>query len=133
MAPTSSWSTPSAASPAPYLQPILRLEPRTVLVLPLRFRRQLVGILALGDRTGTVAGRDEQLQVRRLADQVAVALANAQMLEQVRSLAYYDSLTGLPNRLSLQGAPGLGAGAGAAQREARRRVLHRSRPLQPHQ
>ena len=43
---------------------------------------------------------DERLQLRRLADQVAVALANARMLEQVTSLAYYDSLTGLPNRLS---------------------------------
>jgi len=83
-----------------YIDPLLRLEPRTVVVLPLRFRRQLVGILAVGNRTGAVAGADEQLQVRRLADQVAVALANAQMLEQVKSLAYYDSLTGLPNRLS---------------------------------
>ena len=46
------------------------------------------------------AGADERLQLRRLADQVAVALANARMLEQVRSLAFYDSLTGLPNRLS---------------------------------
>ena len=46
------------------------------------------------------AGADERLQLRRLADQVAVALANARMLEQVKSLAYYDSLTGLPNRLS---------------------------------
>jgi diguanylate cyclase (GGDEF)-like protein len=83
-----------------YLDPLLRLDPRSVLVLPLRFRRQLVGILALGDRTSDAGGADDQLQVRRLADQVAVALANARMLEQVRSLAYYDSLTGLPNRLS---------------------------------
>ena len=83
-----------------HLHPLLRLEPKSLLVLPLRFRRQLVGILAVGDRTTAVAGTDEQVQVRRLADQVAVALANARMLEQVRSLAYYDSLTGLPNRLS---------------------------------
>ena len=29
-----------------------------------------------------------------------MALANARMLDQVRTLAYFDSLTGLPNRLS---------------------------------
>jgi len=57
-------------------------------------------MLMLGDRSGTSARAEEHVQIRRLADQVAVALANARMLEQVRSLAYYDSLTGLPNRLS---------------------------------
>jgi diguanylate cyclase (GGDEF)-like protein len=91
---------PAAAPLASYLRPLHHLEPKSILVLPLRFRRQLVGILAIGDRTEILAGTDEQVQVRRLADQVAVALANARMLEQVRSLAYYDSLTGLPNRLS---------------------------------
>ena len=88
-----------AALPA-YLDPMLRLGPRSVLVLPLRFRRQLVGIFTVGDRSPGEAQPDDQVQLRRLADQVAVALANAQMLEQVKSLAYYDSLTGLPNRLS---------------------------------
>ena len=83
-----------------YLDPMVRLGPRSVLVLPLRFRGQLVGVLSIGDRTANVVGEEERVQVRRLADQVAVALVNAQMLEQVRSLAYYDSLTGLPNRLS---------------------------------
>jgi len=83
-----------------YLDPVARLGPRSLIVLPLRFRRQLVGILVLGDRGGATAGAEQQLQVRRLADQVAVALANARMLEQVKSLAYFDSLTGLPNRLS---------------------------------
>jgi diguanylate cyclase (GGDEF)-like protein len=90
---------PNGPHPA-YLGPILRLGARSVLVLPLRFQRQLVGILAIGDRGTESAGADERLQLRRLADQVAVALANARMLEQVKSLAYYDSLTGLPNRLS---------------------------------
>jgi diguanylate cyclase (GGDEF)-like protein len=83
-----------------YLSALLPLRPRTVVVLPLRFQRQLVGILALGDRAGQSPGADEQVQVRRLADQAAVALANVQMHDQVKSLAYYDSLTGLPNRLS---------------------------------
>ena len=90
----------SVTSHPAYLGPILRLGARSVLVLPLRFQRQLVGILAIGSRSPEVAGEDERLQLRRLADQVAVALANARMLEQVKSLAYYDSLTGLPNRLS---------------------------------
>ena len=83
-----------------YLDPMVRLGFRSVLVLPLRFREQLVGVLTVGDRTADVGGEEERVQVRRLADQVAIALVNAQMLEQVRSLAYYDSLTGLPNRLS---------------------------------
>ena len=83
-----------------YLHPLVRLGARTVVVLPLRFRDTLVGVLTLGDRSTDAAGPDEQLQIRRLADQVAIAVVNAQMLEQVKSLAYYDSLTGLPNRLS---------------------------------
>ena len=83
-----------------YLGPVIRIGARSVLVLPLRFQGQLVGILTIGSRNADPAGEDERLQLRRLADQVAVALANARMLEQVKSLAYYDSLTGLPNRLS---------------------------------
>ncbi len=83
-----------------YLEPLLELQPDTIVVLPLRFQHQLVGIIALGDRDSSASGEEDRVQVRRLADQVAVALVNAQMLEQVRSLAYYDSLTGLPNRLS---------------------------------
>jgi diguanylate cyclase (GGDEF)-like protein len=83
-----------------YLVPMVRLGPCSMLVLPLRFQRQLVGILILGERSGVLPGADEQVQIRRLADQVAVALANVRMLEQVKSLAYFDSLTGLPNRLS---------------------------------
>jgi diguanylate cyclase (GGDEF)-like protein len=83
----------------PYIAPLLGLGV-TFLALPLRFQGQLVGVIVLADRPDETADSDARLQVRRLADQAAVALANARMLEQVRSLAYYDSLTGLPNRLS---------------------------------
>jgi diguanylate cyclase (GGDEF)-like protein len=89
---------PLGRSPS-YLEALLHLQPSTVVVLPLRFQRQLVGIIVLGDSVSSGQAED-RVQVRRLADQVAVALVNAQMLDQVRSLAYYDSLTGLPNRLS---------------------------------
>ncbi len=84
----------------PYLAPLADLGRNTFFVLPLRFQNQLVGVIALADRPTETADADARVQVRRLADQAAVALANARMLEQVRSLAYYDSLTGLPNRLS---------------------------------
>ena len=83
-----------------YLFPLVLLGARCLCVLPLRFQRQLVGVIALGERAGAPPQSDDRIQVRRLADQAAVALANAAMLQQVRTLAYFDSLTGLPNRLS---------------------------------
>ena len=84
----------------PYVTPLFDLGRDAFVVLPLRFQNQLVGVIALARDTAVPEDADARVQVRRLADQAAVALANARMLEQVRNLAYYDSLTGLPNRLS---------------------------------
>jgi diguanylate cyclase (GGDEF)-like protein len=83
-----------------YLTPLVALGAASFCVLPLRYQRQLVGVVALGDLGVRPADEDERIQARRVADQVAIALANARMLQQVRTLAYVDSLTGLPNRLS---------------------------------
>ncbi len=83
-----------------YLAPLAALGAASFCVLPLRYQHQLVGVVALGDRGVPPADEDERVQARRVADQVAIALANARMLHQVRTLAYVDSLTGLPNRLS---------------------------------
>jgi diguanylate cyclase (GGDEF)-like protein len=99
-----------------YIAPLLELGRDTFFVLPLRFQHQLVGVIAIAERTGEPADADARVQVRRLADQAAVALANARMLEQVRTLAYYDSLTGLPNRLSYKER--LGSALDAANRGA---------------
>jgi diguanylate cyclase (GGDEF)-like protein len=83
-----------------YLEPLAELGANSFVVLPLSYQRQLSGIIALGERFDLVPTEEDRVQMRRLADQAAVALANARMLDQVRELAYYDSLTGLPNRLS---------------------------------
>ncbi|HEX7336461.1 MAG TPA: EAL domain-containing protein [Gemmatimonadales bacterium] len=83
-----------------YLEPLVELGAVSFVILPLSYQRQLSGIIALGERFELVPSEEDRVQMRRLADQAAVALANARMLDQVRELAYYDSLTGLPNRLS---------------------------------
>ncbi len=83
-----------------YLEPLVELGATSFVILPLSYQRQLSGIIALGERFDLVPTEEDRVQMRRLADQAAVALANARMLDQVRELAYFDSLTGLPNRLS---------------------------------
>ena len=90
----------SGGSIPAYLEPLAQLGATSFVVLPLSYQRQLSGVIALGDRYDLVPSEEDRVQMRRLADQAAVALANARMLDQVRELAYYDSLTGLPNRLS---------------------------------
>ncbi len=82
------------------LRPIAARGAAAFVVLPLLAQGQLCGVLALGALPDQSTTAEDLLQARRLADQVAVALSNARMIEQVRALAYYDSLTGLLNRPS---------------------------------
>ncbi len=94
-------TTPVSDQPLPsYLAPMTELGATTMFVLPLRYQHQLIGVISLGDRGTPPPPEEYREQARRLADQAAVALTNARMLEQVRTLAFVDSLTGLPNRLS---------------------------------
>ncbi|HEV8195817.1 MAG TPA: EAL domain-containing protein [Gemmatimonadales bacterium] len=65
---------------------------------PLGYGGELLGVLAVRRKAGE-SSEEDTVQVRRLADQVAVALSNARMVDQVRFLAFYDSLTRLPNRV----------------------------------
>jgi diguanylate cyclase (GGDEF)-like protein len=83
-----------------YLRPMAECGVTAAVVLPLASHRELAGVLALGTRQEVIPAPEDLMQARRLADQVAVALSNARMVEQVRLLAYHDSLTGLPNRPS---------------------------------
>jgi diguanylate cyclase (GGDEF)-like protein len=92
------YATGGAALPA-FLNHFQREGDATeVEVFPLRFTGDLLGVLALRRKPGETT-EDDMVQVRRIADQIAVALANARMVDQVRFLAFYDSLTKLPNRV----------------------------------
>ena len=90
---------PGKESLPPYLSHFHRDgEAIQVDTFPLRFGGDLLGVLALRAKPGETT-EDDMVQVRRIADQVAVALSNARMVDQVRFLAFYDSLTQLPNRV----------------------------------
>ncbi len=82
-----------------YTTPLVQRGARSYVVLPLLFKQDLAGIIVLANSQTPVGHEDDLVQMRRLADQVAVALANVQMIDRVRFLAYYDSLTSLPNRI----------------------------------
>lgn len=56
---------------------------RRFVLLPLLQKKQLVGVLAMGIGEGTGQCREDLLRARQIADQVAVALANAGLLEEL--------------------------------------------------
>jgi diguanylate cyclase (GGDEF)-like protein len=82
-----------------YLEPLAEAGMARVIALPLWINRALVGLLLLGHRAAGTHKRENFVYARQLADQAAVALSNVRRIEENRILAYYDSLTGLPNRL----------------------------------
>ncbi|MBW2541514.1 MAG: EAL domain-containing protein [Deltaproteobacteria bacterium] len=82
-----------------YLEPLADLGMVEAIALPLWIDRELAGLLLLGHRKAGSHEPENLAYARQLADQAAVALTNVRRIEENRTLAYYDSLTGLPNRL----------------------------------
>jgi diguanylate cyclase (GGDEF)-like protein len=76
------------------LRSALETSQTRIRVVPLRAQGRLLGALALSGRE--VAA--DEAALRGLAGQIAVALWNARMIEEIRYFAYYDGLTGLANR-----------------------------------
>jgi diguanylate cyclase (GGDEF)-like protein len=82
-----------------YLEPLAELGMAQAVALPLWIDEELAGLLLLGHRAAGAHEPENLAYARQLADQAAVALTNVRRIEENRILAYYDSLTGLPNRL----------------------------------
>ena len=89
---------PARAVPQ-FIADIIRGGRGSIDVFPLRFGGTLFGVMAVRRGPGAGSETADLTQIERLADHVAVALSNARMVEQVRLLAFYDNLTGLPNRM----------------------------------
>jgi len=82
-----------------FLEPLAELGMAQAIALPLWINEELAGLLLLGHRAAGSHRPENLVYARQLADQAAVALTNVRRIEENRVLAYYDSLTGLPNRL----------------------------------
>jgi len=75
----------------------LALNPRvhSALSLPLRYGEKLLGVLTLESYLENAFSQQEVLTLRTLADQLAIALHNAQAYQVALDQAITDSLTGL--------------------------------------
>jgi len=77
-----------------HLLPFAKGGLTTFVVLPLFIKGELEGIISLGSLDSTPPSRDDLSQARQLADQVAVALSNAHLIEEL-DLLNWGTLTAL--------------------------------------
>jgi len=74
-------------------------RPRSALIIPIRSRERIIGVLNLGKLSGTRDFTPEDLQVLSVvAAQLAWLLANFELMSKMWRLAITDELTGLYNR-----------------------------------
>lgn len=69
-----------------YLQSLTDLEAELFLALPMFVAEKLSGLIVLGYLDPTKANEEDAVQARQLADQVAVAISNARLIEELDEL-----------------------------------------------
>jgi HD-GYP domain-containing protein (c-di-GMP phosphodiesterase class II) len=70
----------------PYLASLAELEAELFLALPMFVAEKLSGLIVLGYLDPTQANEEDAVQARQLADQVAVAISNARLIEELDEL-----------------------------------------------
>ncbi len=76
------------AEPSPYIQPLARKDLRSILLLPVRLREKVVGVVALGYRDTALMNDEEKQQARQLADRFTVALSNARLVMNLDRMSW---------------------------------------------
>lgn len=66
-----------------YLEPLAKRNLKSFVVLPLFIKEKLSGIISLGYHEKIEVNLEDVSQARQLADQIAVALSNAQLVEEL--------------------------------------------------
>ncbi len=74
----------------------------SMISVPLVFKERLVGVINLHNRQVAAFSVSEQKLIQAVANQTAVAIYNAQLIEKSRDLSNTDELTGLSNRRHFQ-------------------------------
>ncbi len=77
-----------------YLGPLARRGLKSFLVLPIFLKERLSGIISLGCLAPPAYDQEDLIQARQLADQAAVALSNARLVEELDQLNW-GTLTAL--------------------------------------
>ena len=72
--------------PPHYIPPSMRLRAGSWQIFPIFFKKRLAGIVTLGDADASEHGKEDLRRARQLVDQVAVALSNAHLVEQLDEL-----------------------------------------------
>lgn len=80
--------------PPNYLAPLAREGIKSFLVLPIILKKGLSGIMTLGYLKPPVHSQEDLIQARQLADQMAVALSNANLIKELDQLSW-GALTAL--------------------------------------
>lgn len=76
------------------LAPFARDGIKSFVLLPLFIKQKLAGVITLGALDSSIPDQEDLPQARQLADQVAVALSNAQLIEEL-ALLNWGTLTAL--------------------------------------
>ncbi|MGA3327500.1 MAG: HD domain-containing phosphohydrolase [Terriglobia bacterium] len=77
-----------------YVAPLTMFGVKSILLLPIFLEQDLSGIINVGYRTSPQYSQDDLAQARQLADQVAVALSNARLIEKLKQFSW-GTLTAL--------------------------------------
>lgn len=86
-----------------YLAPLAKKGIKSFLVLPIFLKEKLSAIIALGNFTPPVYSQDDLVQARQLANQMAVALSNARLIQELDQLNW-GTLTALARSIDAKSA-----------------------------